>query len=111
MKEFTGSTAAKHFKQREVFAMGIDEFAEKIRSDEAFAKKYEALTSLDDVLAQAKVDGYSATKEEAMKYIEKTKKSLEGHGNLSDDELENAAGGRHILCGGLCSMPGKKNEK
>jgi predicted ribosomally synthesized peptide with nif11-like leader len=67
--------------------MGIGEFAEKIRSDEAFAKKYEALTSLDDVLAQAKVDGYSATKEEALKYFE-------GHGNLSDGDLAEVAGGR-----------------
>jgi predicted ribosomally synthesized peptide with nif11-like leader len=70
----------------EVFAMGIGEFAEKIRSDEAFAKKYEALTSLDDILAQAKVDGYSVTKEEARKY-------LEAHGGLSDTDLAAAAGG------------------
>jgi predicted ribosomally synthesized peptide with nif11-like leader len=66
--------------------MGIDEFVEKIKSDGAFAKKYESLTSLDDVLAQAKADGYSATKEEALKY-------LEGHGNLSDSDLAAVAGG------------------
>jgi predicted ribosomally synthesized peptide with nif11-like leader len=90
MKEFTGSTAAKHFKQREVFAMGIDEFVEKIRNDEAFAKKYEVLMSLDDVLAQAKADGYSATKEEALKY-------LEAHGKLSDGDLAEVAGGILVL--------------
>jgi predicted ribosomally synthesized peptide with nif11-like leader len=67
--------------------MGIDEFVEKIKSDGAFAKKYEALTSLDDVLAQAKADGYSATKEEALKY-------LGAHDSLSDEDLAEVAGGK-----------------
>ncbi|MDR1915766.1 MAG: Nif11-like leader peptide family RiPP precursor [Synergistaceae bacterium] len=66
--------------------MGIDEFVEKIRSDEAFAKKCEALASLDDVLAQAKADGCSETKEEAREY-------LGAHGKLNDGDLADVARG------------------
>ncbi|MDR1916903.1 MAG: Nif11-like leader peptide family RiPP precursor [Synergistaceae bacterium] len=73
--------------------MGIDEFVEKIKSDKTFAKKYEALTSLDDVLAQAKSDGYSATKEEARKYLKAC-----ANAKLSCEDLASVTGGVDVGC-------------
>ncbi|MDR1874639.1 MAG: Nif11-like leader peptide family RiPP precursor [Synergistaceae bacterium] len=69
-------------------ALGAKELAEKLKEDKAFAEKYAKLRSLDAVLEQAKADGYSVSKDEALSYISKAK-----GGELSEEDLAAVAGG------------------
>jgi predicted ribosomally synthesized peptide with nif11-like leader len=67
--------------------MSMEKLFEKFASDDAFAQKYAGLSSLDDVLKQAREDGYSVTEEEAKAYI------ADHSGELSDENLSSVAGG------------------
>ncbi|MDR1874638.1 MAG: Nif11-like leader peptide family RiPP precursor [Synergistaceae bacterium] len=69
-------------------ALGPKEFLEKLKSDKEFAEKYAKIKSLDAVLVQAKADGYSVSKEDALEHITKAK-----GGELSETELAAVAGG------------------
>jgi predicted ribosomally synthesized peptide with nif11-like leader len=51
------------------FTMSMEKLVERFNSDTAFAEKYAGLSSLDDVLKQAREEGYSVTEEEAKAYI------------------------------------------
>jgi predicted ribosomally synthesized peptide with nif11-like leader len=65
----------------------MEKLFEKFANDDAFARKYAKLSSLDDVLKQAREDGYSVTAEEAKAYI------ADHSGELSEGNLSSVAGG------------------
>jgi predicted ribosomally synthesized peptide with nif11-like leader len=67
--------------------MSMEKLVERFTSDEAFAQKYAGLSSLDDVLKQAREDGYSVTAEEVKAYIASHPEEL------PDEDLSSVAGG------------------
>jgi predicted ribosomally synthesized peptide with nif11-like leader len=67
-------------------SLGLKEFKEKLAKDEAFAKKFKEVTSLEQLLEIASADGFSFT-------VEDVKKNTE----LIDEELKNVVGGTVIF--------------
>ncbi len=67
-------------------SMGLKEFKERIMTDEAYAKKYIDISSPEDLVEIASEDGYTFT-------VDDVKNNTE----LTDAELEAAAGGRSIM--------------
>lgn len=63
--------------------MGFNEFMEKGRTDKAFAAKFQGLTSVDDIVALAKNEGYNISVSDFNE-------------QMSDDELDNVAGGANL---------------
>ena len=60
--------------------MGFKEFADRVRSDKAFAAKFQGLTDVAQVVALAKAEGYEIS-------------DSDFHRELSDEELDKVAGG------------------
>ncbi len=69
--------------------MNIDEIVKKMTHDEKFAEKYAKLNNLDDILEQAKQDGYSVTKEDIVNYIASYKS-----GDMHGKSLVKSAGSK-----------------
>jgi predicted ribosomally synthesized peptide with nif11-like leader len=65
---------------------GITEFKEKVAADEAFAAKFKDVKSAEELVEIAAKEGFTFTVDDITESTE-----------LSDDDLEAAAGGRTIL--------------
>lgn len=65
---------------------GITEFKEKVAADEAFAAKFKDVKSAEELVEIAAKEGFTFTVDDITESTE-----------LSDDELETAAGGRAIF--------------
>ena len=63
--------------------MGFNEFMERGRTDKAFAAKFQGLTSVEDIVALAKNEGYNISVSDFNE-------------QMSDDELDNVAGGANL---------------
>lgn len=66
--------------------MGLKEFKEKIIKDEAFAKKFEDVTSPEDLVSKASAEGFTFTVDD-----------VKNNSELTEAELDAAAGGKSIF--------------
>lgn len=66
--------------------MGVKEFKEKIMKDEEFAAKFASVTSPEEVVEMAAKEGFTFTVED-----------IKNNTELTDAELEAAAGGASIM--------------
>ncbi len=66
--------------------MGLKEFKERIQNDEEYAQKFADVSSTEDLVKLASKDGYLFSVED-----------FENNTELTDAELEAAAGGRSPL--------------
>ena len=66
--------------------MGLKEFKEKIMRDEAFAKKFEGVTTPEDLVAKASAEGFTFTVDD-----------VKNNSELTEAELQATAGGKSIF--------------
>ena len=82
--------------------MNINKIIEKLSTDKEIAEKYAAFSDIDEILAQAKADGFDVSREDVQAVLGK----LGGKsGELSEDELAVVACGADDkntcpICGG-----------
>ena len=82
--------------------MNINQIIEKLTTDKELSEKYAALNGIDEILAQAKADGFDVSRED----VETVLGKIGGKsGELSEDELAVVAGGADDkntcpICGG-----------
>ena len=69
--------------------MGINELMEKLNSDREFAQNYKDLRDFPSFAEQAGKDGYTVTEEALTAKLKEYQA-----GELSDEDLENVAGGK-----------------
>ena len=82
--------------------MNINQIIEKLTTDKELSEKYAAFSDIDEILTQAKADGFDVTRED----VETVLGKLGGKsGELSEEELAVVAGGNDrkycSMCGGL----------
>ena len=70
--------------------MTLNQIITKYKTDTAFAEKYSALKSIEEILKQAKADGYDVVKEDVQRVIYSLSNPT---GELSEDDLAVVAGG------------------
>ncbi len=75
--------------------MGVKEFKEKLMADEEFAAKFKDVKTVEELIEKASKEGYEFTAEDVQSNVE-----------LSDDELESAAGGFAIFAKGWFVVKG-----
>lgn len=78
--------------------MGFNEFMERGRTDKAFAAKFKGLTSVEDIVALAKNEGYNISVSDFNE-------------QMTDDELDNVAGGANINSDGAKDNGPKEKNK
>jgi len=71
--------------------MDINQIIEKFKNDPTFAQRYSALTSVDAIVEQAKVDGFDVTAEDIQAAIDQLGTQS---GELSESNLSAVAGGK-----------------
>ncbi len=69
--------------------MGVNEFKEKVTSDKEFAEKFKDVKTVEELIERAAKEGYEFT-------VEDVKNSVE----ISDEQLDDAAGGYTIFASG-----------
>jgi predicted ribosomally synthesized peptide with nif11-like leader len=69
--------------------MSMKKLVERLNSDTAFAEKYAKLGSPDELIGQAKADGFEVTKEDVQAYVKSFSESA-----LSDEDAAAVAGGK-----------------
>ena len=70
--------------------MNIQEIIDRFKNDPAFAEKYSAIPSMEEVLEQAKADGFEVTKEDVQAAISQLGTKS---GELSEADLAVVVGG------------------
>lgn len=90
-------------KRQVHFMADVKEFAKKIAEDQALADALAETASTEEFLAKAKEAGFELTEEDLAKF------AVVSEGELSDDELEGAAGGISLNTGfNTCPTCGKR---
>ena len=78
------------FEKAGTFYADVKEFAKKIAENQALADALAEAASTDEFLAKAKEAGFELTEEDLAKF------AVVSEGELSDDDLEGAAGGINL---------------
>ena|GEM_PF-1065347 len=73
--------------------MNINKIIEKLSTDKEIAEKYAGIKGIDEILAQAKADGFDVTREDVQAVLSKLGGKSGKSEELSEDELAVVAGG------------------
>ena len=76
--------------------MTLTDLIKKMSEDKAFEAKYRELISIDAVVEQAAVDGYSITAEDVEALRREAEYRESGRTELSDEMMEDVAGGTMV---------------
>ncbi len=87
--------------------MNLQELYNKVMASEELKKSFaEAAQDKEKLAEWLKANGSNATVEQAVEFL----KSKQGSGEISDEELENVAGGYSSLEGPLVSKPSERDR-
>ena len=81
----------------------LKSFLEKVKTDTSLQEKLKGVADADAALAIAKEAGFAITAEDIQ--------SMQSATDLSDDELEDVAGGMTVIPGGPCERNSNRHDE